>query len=253
MTAALEISNLSVRIAKETILDDISFDVPRDKFLGILGPNGAGKSVLLKSILGEYKPCSGTIRIFGQTPENARGLVAYVPQFADFESAFPIGVRDVVLTGRLHQTRWMRRYAQHDRKVAEDALERMGIGDLADHPMEGLSGGQRQRVLIARALAVEAPLLLLDEPTASLDVSAAAELYELLGKLSDGCAIVLVTHDMGMVSRYVDQVACLSRRLIHHGAPEVAPEVLSQMYGQPFLPFVHDHSHDDQPHDSSPS
>lgn len=251
MTAALEISGLTVKIAGETILDDISLTLPEREFLGILGPNGAGKSVLLKTILGEYEPSSGSVRIFGRSPRQARGLAAYVPQFADFDTEFPIRVRDVVLTGRLHKTHWMRRYSSHDREIVDRALERVRITNLADRQMSALSGGQRQRVLIARALAVEAPLLLFDEPTASLDVSVAGELYAFLGELSQTCTIVLVTHDMGMVSRYVDRVACLSRRLIHHGDPEVPPHVLDQTYGQAFLPVVHDHSEHSRD-DSSP-
>ncbi len=124
MSPALEISALTVRIGGDTILEDISLSLPMRSFLGILGPNGAGKSVLLKTILGEYKPTSGSIRIFGHPPHRARGQVAYVPQFSDFDPEFPIQVRSVVLTGRLHKARWLHRYSSRDHDIATEAMAR---------------------------------------------------------------------------------------------------------------------------------
>ena len=164
----VEVDHVSLSLGGEIVLDDVSLRVEADDYLALLGPNGGGKSTLLKLILGLLRPDRGAIRVFGESPRRARGQVGYVPQHVRFDLDFPIRVRDVVLMGRLAAHRWGR-FGSADRRAALEALERVEMQDLADRAIGTLSGGQLQRVLIARALVQRPRLLLLDEPTASLD------------------------------------------------------------------------------------
>jgi zinc transport system ATP-binding protein len=225
------------------ILEDVSLVVePRD-YVALLGPNGAGKTTLLRAILGLVEPDRGSVRVFGQPPRRARGRVGYVPQRASFDLDFPIRVLDVVLMGRLAASRALRRFGASDRSRARAALERVEMGSLAERPIGSLSGGELQRVLIARALAVEPQLLLLDEPAASLDERMGGSLWELLEELSRDLAIVLVSHDIGAISRHVRSVACLNRRLFAHPARELTGEILEATYGCPVELLAHGQPH----------
>jgi zinc transport system ATP-binding protein len=209
----------------------------------LIGPNGAGKTVLLKVVLGLLRPDRGEVRVLGETPQKVRGSVAYVPQYPKFDASFPIRVRDVVLMGRLGRSRLFRRLSTTDRERAMHALELVDLVDLAERQIGKLSGGQLQRVLIARALAVDTRLLLLDEPTASLDARIAGELYGLLSRLSKTMTVVLVSHDVGVMYRHVSSIACLNRRLYFHPSRELTEEMLESLYGFPADIVVHGHSH----------
>lgn len=237
--------NVSLSIGDVPVLSDIDFVAEQGDFIGLIGPNGGGKTVLLKVILGLLKPDSGTVRVFDRSPAQTRAeaAVAYVPQYPEFEPDFPISVFEVALMGRLHRYRAFVGYSDEDRAITAEALQRVGMLDRADQQIRGLSGGQRQRVLIARALAMRPRMLLLDEPTASLDTPMGQGLYELLAELSPDTTIILVTHDLGILARYVKTVGCLNRTLHYHGAKEISHEVIEEMYGCPVDVVVHEHEH----------
>jgi len=225
-------------------LEDVNLSVQPGAFLAVIGPNGAGKTTLLKTILGLLRPIRGTVRVFGKAPwelDGERRRVGYVPQVMSVDLNFPVRAGEVVLMGRYGRIGLVRRPTVADRRAVLLAMERVGVADLADRPLARLSGGQRQRVFLARALANEPELLLLDEPTTGVDVAATESLYELLRGLHDeGITILVVSHDVGVVASYVDTVACVNRRLVAHGRPEtLGSEVLSCMYGPEAILFGH--------------
>ena len=225
------------------VLADVTLEVRDDDYLAILGPNGSGKTTLLEVVLGLLRPDAGTVRVLGGPPERARGRVGYVPQHPRFDLDFPICVRDVVRMGRLAVRGPFRRFRPEDEAAAHAALERVEIAHLASRPIGALSGGQRQRVLIARALAMEPRILLLDEPVSSLDERIGRSLWELLGELAERMAVVLVSHDIGAISHYVRSVACLNVSLHGHPAKELSAEVLESAYGCPIDLLAHGHPH----------
>lgn len=229
---AVELRGVDFSFGRTVVLEDVDLTVRRGEFLGVLGPNGAGKTTLLRILLGLLEPDAGEVRVLGTTPREARGRVGYVPQFARFDREMPVRVEDVVLMGRLHARRFGPRWRAEDREAARRAMAVVELGDLAERPVGSLSGGQLQRSLIARALAMEPELLLLDEPTASVDTPVGRELYRTLSELTDRMTVILVTHDVGVLSREVESVACLNRRLYYHGDEELTPELLEKTYGR---------------------
>jgi zinc transport system ATP-binding protein len=238
----VELDRVSLALRGVPVLEDVTLRVESRDYLALLGPNGGGKSTLLKVILGIQRPDRGSVRIFGQTPRQARGRVGYVPQHASFDLDFPIRVHEVVLMGRLASARFGR-FSKDDRRAAHEALERVEIPELAGRPIGSLSGGQRQRVLIARALAQRPELLLLDEPTASLDERIGHTIWELFEELSQDMALVVVSHDIGAISRSVRGVACLNRNLHSHPSKELTSEMLEAVYGCPVDLLAHGHPH----------
>jgi zinc transport system ATP-binding protein len=237
------LKGVSRSFANLPALEEVDLLVEEGDFLGIIGPNGGGKTVLLKVILGLIRPDRGSVRIFGRPPRDARGLVGYVPQSPRFDPTFPMRVLDVVSMGRLRQAKPFRGYTRHDRERALRALEQVDMADMGTRQVGKLSGGQIQRVLIARALVDEPRLLLLDEPTASLDTPGDREFYEILQRLPEETAIVLVTHDLGIVHSYVKTIACLNGRLHYHHAKEITREMVEEAYGCPVDFVVHPHTH----------
>ena len=221
------------------VLEGIDLAIYQDDFLGVIGPNGGGKTTLLRVILGLVKPSRGKVTILGSTPKRCRKFVSYVPQHSLFDQEFPASVWDVVLMGRVGQSGLFKRYSREDKKAALDALETAEMLDHGDRKIGDLSGGQRQRVFIARALVAEPKLLLLDEPTASVDAPMMTEFYELLERLKQRMAIVLVTHDLSAVSIYVDKIACLNRRLFYHHSKEISAEELEATYQCPIQLIAH--------------
>jgi zinc transport system ATP-binding protein len=185
------------------------------------------------------RPWRGTALIDGQPVNEMRHRIGYVPQWIEFDPEFPVRVRDVVRMGRLAQTRLFRRYSRADDAIVDRVLGEMDLQGLADMPMGELSGGQRQRTLIARALAVEPTLLLLDEPTANVDTRISAAVYELLARLNERMTILLVTHDMGVISARVKSVGCLNRRLHYHGGRDLSRQVLEETYQCPIDLIAH--------------
>ena len=199
---------------QEAALSNVCLEVAHGEMLGIIGPNGGGKSTLLKAILGLVEPTSGSVRIYGQEPCKNHAAVGFVPQFGAMDRRFPISVFEVVLTGRLKPgLSLFRKYSETDKAIAAAQLERVGIGHLANKQISELSGGEFQRLLIARALAVEPKLLLLDEPTASVDANSRNQIYQLLREVNADMTIILVTHDLMVISSDVGKLACLKKRL----------------------------------------
>lgn len=247
----VRLEHVWVRIEGTSVLEDVSLAVPRGDYLAIIGPNGSGKSTLLKVILGLLEPSSGRVEVLGHRGSAARGRIGYVPQFASFDLDFPIHVLDVVCMGRLGRQGLFGRNSRDDRDRARRALARVGIDHLARRPIGALSGGQRERVLIARALAVEPELMLLDEPTASVDPNTASSFYEMLAELAKELTIILVSHDVGTVSEHVRSIACLNRRLVSHPSGELTSEMLEEVYGCPIEVVAHGtphrvlHNHDE--------
>jgi zinc transport system ATP-binding protein len=229
--AALKFSHVGFSYGAGPTLEDVSLRVSAGEFWALIGPNGGGKSTLLKLALGLLVPDSGEIRIFGKPPAEAHARVGYVPQFATFPRDFPLAVEQVVLQGRLDSRNWWRPMRKGDRAAIRAALDRVGVADLVARPIGSLSGGQLQRVMIARALVADPALLLLDEPTAHVDTDAETSFFDLLAGLRDSMAIVMVSHDVGLVSRHVDRIACLNRSLVWHGAVPLNEGVLAQLYG----------------------
>ena len=241
----IELHHVDVTYQDLLALDDVSLKVPSGSFLAILGPNGAGKTTLLQVILGLVRPASGEVKVFGKNPadlDGERRRIGYVPQIMSVDLNFPVSVREVVLMGRYGRMGLLRRPSATDRAAAHDALEVVGIADLADRPIRRLSGGQRQRAFLARALANEPELLLLDEPTTGVDVASSESLYELLRVLhASGITMLVVSHDVGVVASYVEGVVCINRRLVAHGRPAevLGSEELTKMYGCDAMFFHH--------------
>lgn len=214
MTPAVKVDNLSFAYQDSPVLQNATFHIASGEFVGVIGPNGGGKTTLLKLLMGFLKPTSGTIELFDQPPAYARQHLAYVPQSMQFDRQFPISVFDVVLLGRLSQLPWYGRYHKKDKNAALEALEKVDMLRFKDHPFGTLSGGQAQRVLIARALVSHPDLLLLDEPTASVDIQAEAEIYTLLSGLAGTMTILMVTHDLKAAIDYVQKVICVQHSIV---------------------------------------
>lgn len=223
----------------EAVLEGINLAIGQQDFLGIIGPNGGGKTTLLKVMLGLITPSRGEVSILGKLPQKSRNSIGYVPQVNVFDRNFPINVWDVVLMGRYGNTGLVKRYRREDKEAAQQALETVGISGLKSRQIGKLSGGEQQRVFIARALVSQPKLLLLDEPTASVDPAMQTEFYELLDRLKKQMAIVLVSHDISAVSIYVDKIACLNRQLFYHGSKEISPEILEATYKCPVQMIAH--------------
>jgi ABC-type Mn2+/Zn2+ transport system ATPase subunit len=205
-------------------IQDVTFEVQPGQRVALLGPNGGGKTTLLRVLLGELRPMAGSVEV--------RGRAATVPQTERSRLDFPVSAVEVALMGALPRLPWWKRPGHADREIARDALERVGVGNRADHTFGDLSGGQRQRVLIARGLVQNAELLLLDEPFSGLDVPAAKGLEVLIAELAgEGCGIVIATHDLTQARRW-DSVLCLNQRQIAFGRPDrvLDREVLEATY-----------------------
>ncbi len=236
----IQIENLNFSYGHIPVLEQANLSIFDKDFVCIVGPNGGGKTTLLKLLLGLLKPQEGTVLVFGEDPEVGRKWMGYLPQYASLDAKFPVTALDVVLMGRLGITRGIGPYRKRDRTAALDMLDRVGMAQLAKRPLAALSGGQRQRVLIARALVSNPKLLLLDEPTSSLDDYVERELYDLLQELNKDMTVVVVTHDISFVSSYVETVVCVNRQVHVHPTSEVDENIIHSMYGEHVHMVRHD-------------
>jgi zinc transport system ATP-binding protein len=231
---AVEITGLDFAYNGAQALSGVNLRLPHGDFLAILGPNGGGKTTLLKLILGLLAPTAGSVRVYGRPAGASGGLAGYLPQHTHVSPSFPITVLDAVLLGLsrpgLLGASGLKSSAP-DKERAREALRSVGMLDLAERRVSGLSGGQKQRVLLARALVSGPRLLLLDEPTASIDHEGKLCIHELLAKLNEDMTIVMVSHDLSVIGSSVKSVACVNRTLHHHAGPQLTEEMFRAMYG----------------------
>jgi zinc transport system ATP-binding protein len=246
MTAVVEMENVTFSYGETPAVRDISLTVEEGEFLGLVGPNGSGKTTLLHLMLGLHTPDSGRIELFGQPIEefDAGERIGYVSQKAtDRAGTMPVTVRESVLMGRFTHVGHGRLTAE-DQQLVDKALETVGITELADRQMSQLSGGQQQRAYIARALASEADLLALDEPTVGVDAESRDAFYQLLDSLNDdGITIILIEHDIGVVTERASRIACINTELYHHGDADsfVESDALEEAYGSTAEVLEHSH------------
>jgi manganese/iron transport system ATP-binding protein len=229
----VELNGVTVYYNGHPALDDVSFRLGRGERVAVVGPNGAGKSTLFKVLAGILRPASGEVNIYGHSP-GGHICIAYVPQRSQADWTFPVNVTDVVMMGRVGKIGLLRHPGRKDWEYVRQCLELVGMADLADRQIGELSGGQQQRVFIARALAQEAELMLLDEPLTGLDVSSQEDIFAIMDKLRQRQVTVLVaTHDLNLAAERFDRLMLLNRRIIGFGqADEVfTPMLLAQAYG----------------------
>ncbi|MGZ0654835.1 metal ABC transporter ATP-binding protein [Coraliomargarita sp. W4R72] len=224
------------------VIDDADFDIYKGESVCVIGPNGGGKSTLLKLMLGLLTPDRGEIRLFGESTKRGRARVGYVPQQIEFDPLFPVSALDVALMGRLNKSS-LGFVTKADRVSAQDALTKMGLADQAKQPFASLSGGQRQAVLIARALVAKTELLLLDEPTAHVDIAAEERLMSSLKALGSELTVITVSHDLAFVSRSVPKVVCVNRCVHVHPTAKLTEARIRELYGHEVRMVQHDHEH----------
>ncbi len=249
MNPVIDIQSLNFSYGSVPTLSGINLQVAEGEFLGIVGPNAGGKSTLLKLILGLLQPQSGALRVLDRSPSSVSRLLGYVPQYPSFPRDFPITVDQVVQIGRLGQGQgwsqwqalWPGRVSGADREAVRRALAEVEAGDIAKRQISSLSGGQLQRVLLARALVGEPRILILDEPTANIDQRLESEIFELLKAINARMTILVVSHDMAFISRYVSRVAYVNRTLICHHTEAVDGEVIQQLYEENVRMIAHGH------------
>ncbi|MFQ3620978.1 MAG: metal ABC transporter ATP-binding protein [Spirochaetales bacterium] len=239
----IDFQGVSFSYGSLSVLENVHFHIHRGEFIALVGPNGSGKSTLLKLLLGLEKPVEGTVQVLGKAPELVRERIGYIPQHSDPDRDFPITVREVVRMGRL---RGFHRFLPEDAEAVKRALAQVEVGDLANRPFYALSGGQRRRVLVARALAAEPEILVMDEPTTNMDVESEARLFKTLGQLKGNTTILIVTHDMEFVSALTDRVLCVGRRgkdargqsIVQHRTLAVT-EAPAELYGGAVVKVLH--------------
>ncbi len=236
----IEIKNMTFAYEQHPVLENVDLTIAEKDFVSMVGPNGGGKTTLLKIILGILHPARGSVKVFGKPPAEVYTRIGYVPQHAHFDIQFPVSVMDVVLMGLLDNNKIFRPFRREDKEAATLALEEVELLDLSGRPFYALSGGQRQRTLIARALAGNPDLVLMDEPTASLDLHMEAEFYELMSRLNERLTVVMVSHDLGFVSQYVKNVVCVKGKVRMHPTCELDGEILREIYGDMKI-VRHDH------------
>jgi zinc transport system ATP-binding protein len=247
--AVVEVQDVTFSYGATPVLERVSLEVADGEFLGIVGPNAGGKSTLLKLILGLLEPQSGRIRVLGRPPDEASRLLGYVPQYPSFPRDFPISVEQAVLTGRMgthSQRKWLGalrpgRYTQADHQAARKALAEVEADDLVRRQIGSLSGGQLQRVLLARALVGQPRVLILDEPTANIDMRLESDIFDLLKRFNETMTILVVSHDVGFISNYVGRVACVNRTLVCHHTDAIDGQVIQNLYGDNVRMVAHRH------------
>jgi manganese/zinc/iron transport system ATP- binding protein len=233
-SAPLSIHDLTVAYHRKPVLWDVDFDAPEGRLIGIVGPNGAGKSTLLKAVLDLIPKASGRVMIYGRPYRRQRQLIGYVPQRESVDWDFPVSALDVVAMGRYGRIGWFKPVGRRDRAAALECLDRVGMADYAHRQISQLSGGQQQRVFLARALAQEARVYLMDEPFAGVDAATEKAIVALLRELKhQGRTVLAVHHDLQTVPEYFDYVVLLNMRIVAHGPVKTTftTENLKKTYG----------------------
>jgi ABC-type Mn2+/Zn2+ transport system ATPase subunit len=233
----LEVENLSIAYGDKTILREVTFNIPQGARVAVVGPNGAGKSTLFKALVGLI-PHSGKILIHGQELGDHKDCVAYIPQREEVDWRFPVTVEDVVMMGRFNTQGWFKRFSAQDKKSVNAALKQMNMDAYAGHAISALSGGQQQRVFLARALAQEPHILLMDEPFSGVDAPTQTATFNLLDHLRQSEVTTLIsTHDLNLAATHFDSILLLNRALIAFGAPNIVlqPENLRKAFGSSIL------------------
>lgn len=234
----LEVKNIHIGYGEKIILRDLSFQVPHGARVAVVGPNGAGKSTLFKALVGLLPLQKGEILIHGESLGAHQDCVAYVPQREEVDWRFPVTVSDVVMMGRFAQMGWLKRATSHDKDAVQESLTRMGIADLAERSIGQLSGGQQQRAFLARAIAQEPHILLMDEPFTGVDITTQEATLRLLDHLHEHQVTTIVsTHDLNLAGSRFDLVLLLNHRLIAFGTPQevFVKENLAQAFGNSLL------------------
>jgi manganese/zinc/iron transport system ATP- binding protein len=235
---AVEVKNLTVAYGSRSALSGVSADMERGQIVGVVGPNGAGKSTLLKAIVGLVPIVDGTITIHGKPAAKQRHEVAYVPQREEVNWEFPVAVEDVVMMGRYGRIGWFRRAGDDDRRRVDQAMEMVDLTDIRDRHINQLSGGQQQRVFLARALAQDASVLLLDEPLSGVDATSQERILQLLHDLAaEGRTVVMATHDLSSAACNCHCVCCLNHEMVAMGPPAetLSRDNLHATYGSQLL------------------
>jgi zinc transport system ATP-binding protein len=239
MNPVVVFADVSFTYGGPMVLEHVDLTIEEGEFMGLVGPNGGGKSTLLKILLGLLDPTAGRVQVLGRAPAQARRDVGYVPQFAAFPRDFPISAEEVVLQGRLGRTRLLGGYRRVDHELARQAMVENEVWDVRARPIGSLSGGQLQRVLLARALATQPRMLILDEPTANIDLRGEKDIFDLFKALTTRLTILVVSHDIGFITQYVTHVACLNRTLVCHTTSELTGEMIQALYGAPVRMIRH--------------
>jgi len=234
----LKVNDLEFSYHKTTILQNVNLSIDKGAFVGIFGPNGGGKTTFLQLLMGFLKPTKGTIAISNHTPKEARSLIGYVPQVTHYDRQFPLSVLELVLMGCLSKSSWIGTLPKESKIRALEALKRVNLTDKQEASFGTLSGGQAQRALLARALVSQPKLLLLDEPTASVDPKAEKEIHDLLFSLKGEMTILMVTHDLETIYQKVDRWLCINRQISSYAPSEVCQHFSHGLYHHPTLPIL---------------
>jgi zinc transport system ATP-binding protein len=236
MAQLFEMNSVSASYGAHTVLQDVTFRVMENDFIGVIGPNGGGKTTLLKIILGLLKPLRGTITFNRELLESKS--IGYLPQISTGDASYPVTVTDVVLSGLMIRKGIISRMTSSDRMKALAVLDELGLSEMKNVNLNELSGGQMQRVFLGRAIIGDPPLLLLDEPGNFVDSGFESDFYEKLKALNGRMAILMVSHDVGTISAHIKSFACVNRTLHYHASPEITNDELLS-YGCPIQLVTH--------------
>ena len=240
MTEAIKLANISAGYRTgHNVITDINLKINEKEFLGIIGPNGGGKTTLLKVITGLIRPTKGEIYLGGKVNNWRKYRIGYVPQYSQFDKSFPIKVKDVVSMSFTTSRFFSIKFSNEESWKVENALQQVNLLNKIDHQIGHLSGGEQQRVLIARALATDPKILILDEPTASIDTQTGSSIYDLMTELNNEKTIILVSHDIGAISRSVKKIACMNKKLVFHDTKEITRKMLEDTYQCPVDLIAH--------------
>lgn len=237
----IDIDDVSFSYNNLLVLENISLKINKGEFIGIIGPNASGKSTLLKLILGLYKPDRGQIKVLNKSACDHTGDIGYVPQYHTFQRHFPFAAHDVVMTGHIKPKSYFTGYSKEEKQETNSILEILEIDNIAKQQISELSGGQLQRMLIARALVSKPKILILDEPTANIDIKMGKDIFALLKNYDENITIIIVSHDIAFISVYVDRVACLNKKLVCHTTDSIDGETIKKLYTSQIKMINHEH------------